>query len=61
MNFEIYLWSSTAAMADREWKGRDRVWKGRDREWNSGRKKYKYLNIYTMKSFFDEIKFLHEF
>ena len=61
MNFEIYLWSSTAAMADREWKGRDRVWKGRDREWNSGRKKYKYLNIYTMKSFFDEINFLHEF
>ena len=54
MNFEIYLWSSTAAMADREWKGRDR-------EWNSGRKKYKYLNIYTMKSFFDEINFLHEF
>ena len=48
-------------MADREWKGRDRVWKGRDREWNSGRKKYKYLNIYTMKSFFDEINFLHEF
>ena len=45
MNFEIYLWSSTAAMADREWKGRDRVWKGRDREWNSGRKKYKYFNI----------------